>query len=632
MTDTDDMVTKMPIRRKIALGTLIVLLIIALLTGYVAIQILGELRAARGILAGTTSGLTEADLAAAVGHLEEVDGSLDGLVAKPLRLVPVVGHNISALDSVVEATIPALHDAQELRARITEAEQAGFTDNGRFEIERLDPLQDPLAQQVESLQDLRGALEEHRSGWLLPPMWDALNTLSSRTAELQRTAERAEVGVDVASSILGSREDRTFLVLYLNNAELRGAGGILSGVGTLELSNGRFELGDFDYYGDLAARAGRSKKVDAPDDLVRRFGRYWADTTLWVNTSASPDVPEVAITARKLYEATTGVQTDGAIILDARGLAAMMPDDATILIPGTDIELARSDLADFVYSGSYRVFDGDSRERRESALALGPLIFDQFLSEDLGPEELERLQDAVSGQHLRVVSFAKEERSALASLGLSGELTSGATDTSLFTVQNLGADKLDHWIDRRVEHGCRLSDHGLARCQSRITLRNDTPQGLPSYVTQDKKPYGLYKGYLEAYVPEEANVTSFTIDDEEPEYFTEFEDARQSLGAYFDTRRNERTRVDLTYDLPFPEDLYTLEVTPQPLTHDASARVVLDAPDGWLIETPDGRMDAPVEYTGPLNRTLRFHATPEERPGLTGIWDRMVNFWNDPLF
>jgi hypothetical protein len=90
--------------------------------------------------------------------------------------------------------------------------------------------------------------------------------------------------------------------------------------------------------------------------------------------------------------------------------------------------------------------------------------------------------------------------------------------------------------------------------------------------------------------------------------------------------------VDVTYDLAIPEDRYTLEVSPQPLARDATVRVVIFAPDGWVVETPDGISRSAVEFKGTLDGTLRFSAAPEERPGLTGLWDRMVRFWNDPVF
>ncbi|MGH2753113.1 MAG: DUF4012 domain-containing protein [Actinomycetota bacterium] len=618
-------------KKKVFLGVALVVVVVAALSGYVAFQIVGDLRAARATLTGETSELTGDDLAAAIGHLEDVSEVLDGPAAKSLGLVPVVGQNLRALDSVVASSIPALEDAERLRTRIDEVEGAGLIDEGRVQIQRLDRLREPLARQTASLRDLRASLEDHMNGWLLPPLWNALDTLLTKTDDLQRSADRAEIAVDLTSTMLGG-EDRTFLVLLLNNAELRGAGGILSAVGTLRISDGELTLGDFDYYGDLAAQAGRRKTVDAPADIRRRFGRYLADTTLWVNTSVSPDVPEVAITARNLYEVTTGVRTDGAIVLGARGLAELLPEGATVRVPGSDIEIPQSDLAEFMYSDSYEVFADAGTQRREALLNLGPRIFELFLSQDLRRDGLDRLSDAIAGEHIRIVSFEPEEQAALTSLGISGELTSNAADTSLITVQNLGADKLDFWMERRVEHGCRLSDQGVARCQTRVGLRNRAPRGLPRYVTQDKEPYALYEGFIEVYVPEDARVTSYRIDGEDSEYFRESEDGRRSLAGYISVRPDDRGTVEVSYELAFPDDLYTLEVSPQPLTRDADVRIVIVSPEDWTIETPDGQSGSVVEFKGVLDRTLRFRAEAEDRPGLSGLWDRIASFWNDPVF
>jgi hypothetical protein len=204
------------------------------------------------------------------------------------------------------------------------------------------------------------------------------------------------------------------------------------------------------------------------------------------------------------------------------------------------------------------------------------------------------------------------------------------TDGTLVTVQNLGADKLDYWMERTIGHRCEVSDV-VARCNVSVRLANVAPRGLPLYVVQEKKSYALYKGYLEIYVPEEAEVTGLTRDGSTAEFFAESEDGRKSLGMYFDLPQNDATLVDVTYDLAI-ENSYSVALMPQPLARDARYRLDLAVPDGWVIEGPGSNGDQPAAHSsGLLDASLVWRAGPVQRRGLSALWERLVEFWTEPL-
>jgi hypothetical protein len=271
-------------RRRVLFGVLAALVLLGGLSVYVGVAIGRELSAARAIFTQSIGELRGEDIAEAKRHLIEANRHLDGVAAGILRMVPLARQNIGAIDGAVDAGIPALSDAETLTDALEDVESRDLLVDGRVQLDAI--------------------------GWLLPPIWDAVAGMGSRVQELHASAERTARLVDIIAPMLGAEEPRRYLVILINNSELRGAGGILSGLGTLHADNGSLDLGEFNYFGDLVDKPPR--RVPAPADFTERFARYFADSTEWVNVTASPDVPDVALVASRLYELKTGIETDGA--------------------------------------------------------------------------------------------------------------------------------------------------------------------------------------------------------------------------------------------------------------------------------------------------------------------------------
>jgi len=623
------------LKRKLILYLSAAAVLLALLALYVGVNARRELDAARGILGTSVGDLSSADILAAREHLEAADGWLSGPPAAILRLMPVARQNIQAADTIVDAGLPVLVDADSLTAARDALEAEDLVRNGRIKLEALETLSEPLGDQLDALRHLEAELKNNRSGWLLPPVWDAVDDLARRVEDLRQTAEEAEMALEILRPLLGEHGRRTYLVILLNNAELRGAGGLLSAVGTISVEDGRVQLGQFFYHGDIGAKP--HEVVPAPADFERRFGRYRANSTRWVNTSVSPDVPEVATVAARLFERVRNVRADGALLIDPRGISSLVPAGAEIPVPGTDRTLSSEDFTDFVYSDSYELLGGQDPRRKAAILSVGQAAFRTFLAEGGGTGVLDKGGDAISAGHIRFVSFDAAEQMILDRLGVTGSLSTDAVDNLLVTVQNLGADKLDYWMRRGIAHKCQILSGEFARCETVVQLTNGTPVGLDNYVSQANSKekrghsYGAYLGYLEVYVPETAELTGVTLDGRVASFFPEVEDGRKSLGMNFSTDRGKTTTARVSYELGLPGEGYSLEIMPQPLTSDAEVEVAVRGPESWQTSGPGTANEGRIDFQGNLDGPLQIAVRPAARTGITALWRNLVHFWTRPL-
>ena len=621
-------------RRRLRLRVLVALfgalVVLGALTAYLLVSAGGDIRAARAILSSPGRSLSLDEIERANRRLRDAHDELNAPAAKLLGAVPVARQNVGALRAVVGTSIPVLDAATDLRKAVDEIEDGELISDGRVDVDALSELELPLDRQAEKLRALEKQLKEQRSGWLLPAVWDAFANLLDETTEVRRGAELGARGAAMVGGLLGTEGPRRYLVLLMNNAELRGAGGIPSGVGTVRLDDGKLELGGFQYYAELARPPYR--RVPAPTDFERRYGRYGADTTSWVQTTFSPDASEVALVAARLFRVVKGIETDGVVLADPRGIAALMPAGTKIRVPGTRTRIKRRDVPSYVYSRAYEELGGRSPKRREALLTVGETAISSMLDEGVaGAQVLGAVGDAIAGGHLRLVSLHEEEQSLLSELGVSGDLTPPEHDAVLVTGQNFGGDKLDFWARRAVRHYCSVKERAVARCATQAVVANRAPPGLPRYVAPNGRQL---KSLIEVYIPGEAGFVDVRSTRESAEFRRDEHAGYTTVAALLEIPPGEVESVVVVYDLPVKNDRYSLEIIPQPLAHDAQLEVGLRLPSSWRLETDIGSMSqGVVRYSGTLDSVLRLEASErEERSGIPALWDGFSRFWREPLF
>jgi len=619
------------VKLRIVLIMLGLLLTVVALSLYVAGAAALDIVAAGKALIGDSRRLDASEVEEARRRLTRADETFDSLPARIVGWLPIVKQNFGALRAVAHNSVPVVDAAADLGEALQEVESKGILSEGAVDLALLAGLDGPLRTQASAMSGLVKELGAHRNGWLVPPLWSEMDELLGRLEKLQTSLGDAAEMVALAPKMLGAEGERTYLVALMNNTELRGAGGILSGVGSVTVRNGRMSLGDFQYYRQLADEP-PYRKVQAPADFEEHFGAYQADTTRWVTATSSPDLPDVAMVARRLFEVTAGIETDGVIFVDPRGLAAMIPPAAKIQVPTTDTSLTAEELPAYVYQAAYSELGGAESRRRDSLIALGEAAFDVILERGFTrPSVLRATGEAFAGGHLSVVAFEADESRVLEESGLSRDLGVPHYDGVLATVQNIGGNKLDSYSRRSVHHACRIDGESAASCVTEVTIHNQTPSGLSRFEYQ-YRPYGLFKNVVEIYVPAAAEVVSVEVGSEPADFFEAREDGFEAIGVYVELPRGRETAVRVAYDLA-PKEGYALEVIPQPLVEDAELSVELAIPGGWVTEGPEGiERDDTAVWQGKLDRVLEFSAGPSEKSGLSAFWEGMQRFMKEPVF
>lgn len=616
--------------RRIGLWALAASLLVALLAAYVAIPVANRLNSAADVLTAPAGDLDDDALEGVRDDLEAAEDRLDGIAAKILGVVPVAGQNLAAARRVTEAALPAVEAAVGLRAAVDSLVEADLVAGGQVDTTAIASVADELRRQSDALADVEEAADDSLGGWLLPPLWDRVASLSETAEDLSATTGQAADVLEQVPSILGEDTGRRYLVLLLNNAELRGAGGILSGVGTMRAIDGRLSLRRI--YPREVLTTDPPVEVPAPPAYERIYGDFDANTTLWVNVPYSPDLEETAAVAASLWEETVGQGVSGVVFVDPHGLSALLDPDTTLTVGDEGIPVTAAGLPDFVFSDAYQQFTSES-ERRLAILEAGADAFQAFLDQGArGEDGFEALGNAVSGGHLAFVSLRPEEQSAISAV------TSATIEPQQVRVvsHNLGngvdaGTKLDYWVRRRVSQHCRVEDDGAATCATRVTFANTAPDGLGTYVGGE--PYGVLNSNVQLFLPQASDVHRVELDGEEPQWNARRYGPATLVTLVTSVPQGEAARVEVVYGVPArPDGQFLLELVPQPLPRDARLEVLLELPRGWRSENLEETGDGVAEWTGTFRGPLTLAAWRPERSGLPALWERLEQFWEEPVF
>lgn len=335
------------------LGVSAVIVVAALVGGAVrAIVLDGEMVAAQGGLERAAQraeraglDLSTADAAAIAGDLAAADARLATLeaalagdpVVAVARLVPGAGGQIDAAATLIRSVRLLTSRSPAIERLLLGYVQARDADTGLARaavLARFAAAAQPEVADVAAA--VRAANEMVRSvpgEGLVAPLEAVRSMALNRLAALRPAADAAESAAEVVPSLLGVGGSRRYLVLALDNAEIRPMGGLIAAFATPRFVDG--VLGDYGFRDILDIdRPQQPVYVEPPpglkDHLLGRFSWQVADAGWW------PDLAANVAEVRRLYRIETGAD-------DFQGVIAFTPDlvDRLLAIVGpVDVPVA----------------------------------------------------------------------------------------------------------------------------------------------------------------------------------------------------------------------------------------------------------------------------------------------------
>jgi len=547
------------------------------------------------------------DFSADVEELQSRAAAAASLTSDPIwrsaEFIPVLGSNLTAfresagmIDELVTDALPPL------------AELAGT-----FTVDSLSPVDGAINLEVFTaaqplLGEARVALDtaDKRAEAI-----DTENTISQigvavdEVVGVVRKAKSAIDGIDTAASLipsmLGADGPRSYLLLSLNNSELRATGGLPGAIAVLNADSGRLSLGELSSATALGEFDAPVLGLTTAEEILygNLLATYMQDVTYTPNFARSGEL------AREMWKIRTGQDVDGVLAIDPVALSYILratgPIDA-----GSDVTLTSDNAVDVLLNGVYTTIE-DPSEQDVFFAGVTSKIFSLVTSGSADPGQLiDALSLAAEENRIHIWSADGAEQETIASTPLVGAVPMSSPETTAFGVyfNDATGGKMDYYLSSGIGIAsgiCRNDDRPNFDVRIKLESRApaDSASRLPEYVTGGGG-FGVVPGNISTNVfvhaPEGSVPFSVTIDGQEYAFVTAVENGHSVAGVTIELTPGQQSEVSMKFvGLAGAADAVSLQHTPM-------ASDVLTSLDNYLdcSDVPVAPVDGEEEQSGAL--------------------------------
>jgi UDP-N-acetylmuramyl pentapeptide phosphotransferase/UDP-N-acetylglucosamine-1-phosphate transferase len=551
--------------------------------------------------------------------------------------IPFLAPNVEAARALAEIGTD-LGNAGESVTVAVDPEELQVID-GRLPLDVVERIAPTLRKGADTLAAARRRLDDVRDDpYLAGPVREAVDKVHAQLSRADREAQHAAAAAELAPALFGGRGTRRYLLVVQNNAEARATGGFIGSYGIITAENGKLDVGELQRTASWnnALRELPDPSYTAPDDYRARYGQFLPATTLQ-NVNLSPDFPSVGQVLMSLAPQAGVGDVDGVLAVDPFGLAALLQLTGPIWVEGWPTQISADNVVDVTLRDAYAEFERTS-ERADFLGDVAQVTVDAAADGDLGKSAsiAEVLGGAAHAGHL-VLAFARPEEQALAAeLGVAGELARPRSDALAVTTSNIGANKLDYYLNRRIDYRVTLDPETRARSARvdatlEITLENTAPDvGLPETVIGPFRPdyvAGENRSFLSLYSP--LSIDSISVNDHEVSTFAPTKERDRNVYSRIDeigAKSSDTIRATLSGVVDLHGGWYELVARYQPTVNADRVHVSVDVPKGWRIDRTRG-MERPssrrASLSVELDRTRIYRVHVARDPGTWDLWARL---------
>ncbi|MDX1888206.1 DUF4012 domain-containing protein [Mycolicibacterium sp. 050158] len=310
----------------------------------------------------------------------------------------------------------------------------------------------------------------------------ARSQLQAQTADIAKLLGNTALAARIAPSLLGADGPRTYFMGFQTNAEARGTGGLLGGFGLLRFDNGKPTV---DTLGSNTEIDEKSKFT--PFSLNPEFDAQYGFTNPTVdirNSNQSPNFPYAAQIWKSIWAQQSGMNVDGVIAIDPIALSYILGATGPVTMPDGET-VTKDNVVELTESTVYQRFPTDQAARKRFLQDVAAEVVKKITRPAESPRKLiDALGRAVSERRISVWSSSASDQKLLEETPLAHEVPDDPAPYAEFVVNNLAGNKMDYYLDRRIEYVADGCDHGTRISTATIRLTNTLtdPAPLPDYV------------------------------------------------------------------------------------------------------------------------------------------------------
>lgn len=382
--------------------------------------------------------------------------------------------------------------------------------------------------------------------------------------------------VSFLKPMLGFPEERKYLLLFQNDAELRPTGGFLTAYAILSVKNGNFKpLGSYDIY-TLDAKFGN--RLPAPEAIKN----YHKNVYYWHlrDMNLSPDFKVFMDTFYEHYRKAGGPEVQGVVAIDTQVLVDLLKILGPIGVADWGNFSAETDPRCNCPQVFYELELLADRPlgvvNTERKAMLGPLMHSILLNvmqspRKKWPEFFNLAFTSIQEKHLLLYFFDEGLQKAAETLNAGGRIKEYEGDYLHINDCNFAGAKSNMFIKVKVNQEIKTEAGGEITKTITIDYLNPEPPSNCNLEAGELCLNGLYRDWVRVYVPQGSELLEVTGSEVEARSYDEL--GKTVFEAFYGDksplRPQGKAQLVFKYKLPFKADSgqgYQLLIQKQPGT------------------------------------------------------------------
>ncbi len=475
--------------------------------------------------------------------------------------------------------------------------------------------------------------------WISPVAQDMAVRLSDARRLLRGALAATPSYIDMLQDALGFSGPKTYLVLGVDEDEIRASGGFIGGVWEVTLDQGAITQFRFMYSPEVDDREEFLSYPAPPEPLFK-----YLFASIWVFRDATwyADFPTTVEVIQNLYRTGQGYTVDGVVVLVQKAIAGMVGATGPVTLPDGQV-VTGDNLLDVLFGGLLPPSDSESdySPRIYATQALGEAILERLrdgLAADVRQRLGKTLVASLNRKEVLLYSTDPRAQDLLRQYNWDGRVLSPPGDYLMVVDSNLYGGKANAVVSQGLDYHVAIASQTSAQAQLRVTWDNPGPALADSCIQfqfnwKDTRR-NCYWDYVRVYAPGQAEVTdapllplplgslNYQARRQPEDTFTarNSEGDKLVMGGFFVVPPAQEKTVAIGYSLP-PGVVssqgglrqYRLLVQKQPGTPDLPLRVTVSFPEDWRVveASPGGYSAVPgsVTFEVRLDADTQFNIT-----------------------
>lgn len=355
------------------------------------------------------------------------------------------------------------------------------------------------------------------------------------------------------SSMLGSGEDKNYLILFQNNMELRPTGGFIGSYGVANFGGGKMNGLNIN---DIYSADGQLKGHIEPPLPIKNYldeANWWFRDSNW-----NPDFPTSAERAEWFLNKEMDQQVDGVVAIDLQPIKDVLTYTGPIFLPDYNATITSDNLYEKTQEEAQANSFPGSRQKASFLTALSRTLISDVAKMNSKDRilVLRAFYESLVARHFQIYLHYAPSAEAINKLGWDGKIQTYLCGQSCYSdffgdvEANVGVNKSNYFVKRKLDFIVKKDSQKLTR---NLTI------GLENSANPALGLSGIYKSYIRIMIPADAKVVGVksikgqSIKNLVPEITQE--KGRQEIGVLVEVNPQSTDNILFEWQNTIPEDI-----------------------------------------------------------------------------